>query len=198
MSIMSGTRHIFTVLCISMAFLMAIGSIAVAACERPLDLPNPNPYGYDFEIYVFMFVFSFYTFFCHCCRLQVPKPTRTSFWRMVPSHAEMISSVNVWAMECVGDTPTFRPVVWFKYEYVFCFMYVRIRGTGFSLRILRVQFIVHFHLTCMWSDWVACFHKLRYLIYWLARCHWWHHEHFMFVKIDNIALCPISQFHIFL
>ena len=42
-----------------MAFVMAIGSVVVAACERPLDFPNP--YGYDSKIYVFMFVFSFYT-----------------------------------------------------------------------------------------------------------------------------------------
>jgi hypothetical protein len=42
-----------------MAFLLAIGSVAVAACERPLDLPHL--YGYDSKIHVFMFVFSFYT-----------------------------------------------------------------------------------------------------------------------------------------
>jgi hypothetical protein len=56
-----------------MAFLMAIGSIAVAACERPLDLPNPNPYGYDSEIYVFMFVFSFYTFFLSLLQTASPQ-----------------------------------------------------------------------------------------------------------------------------
>jgi hypothetical protein len=71
MSIMLGTLHFLTVFCISMAFVMAIGSVAVAACEGPLDLPNPNDY--DSKIYVFMFVFSFYTIFLSLLQTAIPQ-----------------------------------------------------------------------------------------------------------------------------
>jgi hypothetical protein len=57
------------------------------------------------------------------------------------------------------STSQFQPVVWFKYEYVFCFIYVK--STVFSSMNLRVQFLVHlFYLTCMRSGRVACFISL--------------------------------------